>query len=95
MSWRGLPFQTVDVRPGDVFYMRFGSTKGHVGFVYRMSEDGETINTVEGNCANRVKIGRRRLSSVYGIIDFFGDDGSEDFERGLIEAKNVGKDGTR
>ena len=82
--------------PGDAFYMRFGPTKGHIGFVYRVSADGKTINTVEGNCANRVKIGRRRLDDrVYGIIDFFDGEESSRFERGLIEAKDVGKDRTR
>jgi len=83
------------VAPGDVFYMRFGPTKGHVGFVYRVSEDGTVINTVEGNCGNRVKIGRRVLDArIHGVINFF-EGRVRDFDRGLIDAKNVGKDGTR
>lgn len=82
--------------PGDAFYMRWRGG-GHIGFIYRVSEDGQEMNTVEGNCGNRVKVGRRSLSDerIFGIIDFYGEEYPDEFERGLIEAKDVAKDGTR
>jgi peptidoglycan hydrolase-like protein with peptidoglycan-binding domain len=68
--------------PGDGFVMlyRNGNGKfngrGHIGYVLRTKvEDGKAtvINTVEGNSANRVKIGRRKLSSkdIVGFINPF------------------------
>lgn len=82
--------------PGDAFYMRHTPTTGHFGLVYRVSLDGREINTVEGNCGNRVKIGYRKVDEhIYGFIDFFRGIRHQDFEHGLIKAGDVGKDGTR
>lgn len=88
--------------PGDAFVMLYKGTnkgKGHIGFVYRVSSDGNEINTVEGNCGNRVKIGKRSLldSSIAGFIDFWNDGKSlaGTFNRGLVEAADVGGAGTR
>jgi hypothetical protein len=82
--------------PGDAFYMRHTATTGHFGLVYRVSEDGRVINTVEGNCANRVKIGGRDVDErIHGFIDFFRERRHQDFEHGLIVAENVRKAGTR
>lgn len=85
------------IAPGDAFYMRWGPRTGHIGFVYRVSQDGKEINTIEGNCANRVKIGRRPIDGrIHGIIDFCGDQVFDTgFERGLIPAPKVNKDSTR
>lgn len=86
------------IAPGDAFVMKWGPRTGHIGFVYRVSEDGKEINTIEGNCANRVKIGRRPTEGkIYGVIDFCGDEvfAQGGFERGLIPVANVSKDSTR
>ena len=54
--------------PGDIFVMLYRDEngkltfRGHVGFVLRVSEDGKTINTIEGNAGNRVKVGKRNVS---------------------------------
>jgi hypothetical protein len=94
------PTNPVHPLPGDAFYMRWGPRTGHIGFVYRVSEDGTEINTIEGNCANRVKIGRRSVDDrIFGWIDFWGDSMAameySKFERGLIQAPNVGRARTR
>lgn len=82
--------------PGDAFYMRYTPTTGHIGYVYRVSEDGLVINTVEGNCANRVKVGGRDVDErIHGFIDFFRERRHDEFEHGLIVAENVRKAGTR
>jgi hypothetical protein len=90
--------------PGDAFVMLYKSGgrytgKGHIGFVYRVSRSAEEFNTVEGNCGNRVKIGKRSLSdaTIEGFIDFW-DDGRSlagEFERGLVRAGDVSRSGTR
>ena len=47
-------------RPGDVFIMLYRNKagkltgKGHTGVVLRVSEDGQTWNTLEGNAGNRL-----------------------------------------
>jgi len=92
---RGMTMVPLAPAPGDAFYMTWGPRTGHIGFVLRVSEDGKEINTVEGNCANRVKIGRRPIDyRIFGVIDFCGD-GIGGFERGLIPVPEVGRDSTR
>lgn len=89
--------------PGDAFYMRYGRGTGHIGFVYRVSQDGREINTIEGNCANRVKIGYRCIDyRIFGFINFYGEQWKDfsagilsSFERGLLEAPDVSRAGTR
>jgi hypothetical protein len=82
--------------PGDAFMMLRANGTGHVGFVYRVSEDGKRINTIEGNCGNRVKIGCRDTKTITaGFIDFVGTPRPRKFERGLVKAQNVGAHGTR
>ena len=84
-------------RPGDAFVMLHGGRKGHIGFVLRA--DDTRINTCEGNCGNRVKIGLRTWSGkddITGFINFYKDQGQPmDFERGIVSARDVGADGTR
>jgi len=67
--------------PGDAFVFQFRNAKGdftgmgHIGLVATVSQDGESFNTVEGNCGNRVKVSLRDVHSpvLVGFIDFFGD----------------------
>ncbi len=87
--------------PGDAFVIlnddpKKGWCTGHIGFVLQVAEDGKSINTVEGNCGNRVKIGRRELSDpkLKGFINIVGD--HPDFTRGSLRgAKDLGTSGTR
>jgi len=87
--------------PGDAFVILHedpteGWCTGHIGFVLQVSKSGRSINTVEGNCGNRVKIGRRTLKDplLRGFINFYGD--HPEFKRGSLRgAKNLGKRSTR
>lgn len=87
--------------PGDAFLLfkqdpENGRCPGHIGFVLQVSEDGRWINTVEGNCGNRVKIGKRSLDdrSLRGFINFYRD--YPPFARGMLRgARNVGRQRTR
>ena len=87
--------------PGDAFVILYkdpalGWCTGHIGFVLQVSRNGKSINTVEGNCGNRVKIGKRSLSdpNIRGCINFFDD--HPEFTRGSLRgAKNLGALGTR
>ncbi|HSG81729.1 MAG TPA: CHAP domain-containing protein [Gemmatimonadota bacterium] len=87
--------------PGDAFVLLHddpekGWCTGHIGFVLQVAPDGKSINTVEGNCGNRVKIGRRELSDpmMKGFINVVGD--HPEFERGSLRgAPDLGKSGTR
>lgn len=87
--------------PGDAFLiLKDDPTKGwctgHIGFVLQLSKDGQSINTVEGNCGNRVKIGLRQLSDpkLRGFINIVGD--RPEFERGSLRgARDLGSRGTR
>ena len=97
-----LGFASATPRPGDIGIMLHRSGgggftgKGHAFIVLWISEDGEWISTVEGNCGNRVKIGKRPTSSIHGYINFFR--GAErtitNFQRGMV-GKTVSGDGTR
>ena len=87
--------------PGDAFVIlhkdpKKGWCTGHIGFVLQVAKNGKSINTVEGNCGNRVKIGRRELSDpmLRGFINFYGD--HPDFTRGSLRgAKELGSQRTR
>jgi hypothetical protein len=87
--------------PGDAFVILHqepsrGWCTGHIGLVLQLGSDGRSINTVEGNCGNRVKIGTRSLGDpqLRGFINIVGDRPS--FERGSLRgAKNLGASGTR
>lgn len=68
--------------PGDVFVQLFEGGKGHTGFVIGVSLDDEWIYTAEGNAGNRLKYGKRHVSTVDGFIDFFQDGQGFDFQRG-------------
>jgi hypothetical protein len=77
--------------PGDAFVMDRGGGHGHIGFVLRVSEDGKQINTVEGNCGNRVKLGLRSLADpeIVGYIAVVEDEPTTAFERGIVLVDNV------
>lgn len=87
--------------PGDAFVIlhkkpELGRCTGHIGFVLQVAGDGRTFNTVEGNCGNRVKIGKRSLSdpNLRGFINFFGD--HPEFVRGSLRgAKRLDPADTR
>lgn len=88
--------------PGDAFVMLYKDNyrnawcTGHIGLVLQVAKDGRSINTVEGNCGDRVKIGKRSLDDpkIKGFINIVGD--RPDFERGSLRgAKDVGAGGTR
>ena len=89
------------VRPGDVGIMfktnpdKKRPKGGHIFLVLRVSADGSEVNTVEGNCGNRVKVGWRRTKDVSRFINFCGDSVPVGFERGVITADDVGRHGTR
>lgn len=83
--------------PGDAFVMDKGNGKGHIGLVLRVSVDGKRMNTIEGNCGNRVKVGLREINDeIAGFINTFGDAANPPpFKRGLKLAPKVGKHTTR
>jgi len=101
---KGLPIYSggANLCPGDAFLLfktdpDKGRPKGgHIGLVLRVSEDGSQINTVEGNCGNRVAVKLRSTSDISRFVNFYGDKGhSVDFERGLVDATDVSGSGTR
>ncbi len=88
--------------PGDAFVILHEDPEtvdrctGHIGFVLQVAEDGRSFNTVEGNCGNRVKIGRRSLADpmLRGFINIVGD--RPDFARGALRgARDLGRSRTR
>lgn len=87
--------------PGDAFVMLYRDAKGrltgkgHIGFVLRVSNDGMRINTVEGNCGNRVKVGTRDTSTIAGYIMPGHDTEPFMFTHGLNRAAKVDAEGTR
>jgi hypothetical protein len=96
------PKQTGQVpTPGDAFVLlehppENGWCTGHIGFVLQVARDGKSYNTVEGNCGNRVKIGKRFMADpqLRGFINIVGD--RPEFTRGALRgAKDLGRHGTR
>lgn len=88
--------------PGDQFVMLYTNSaghlngKGHTGFVLAVSEDGQWINTVEGNAGNRVKIGKRPISQIYGYISWYAmHDTSNEWARGLVNVSSTAGDTIR
>lgn len=83
--------------PGDWFIMQYGGGKGHIGFVLRVSKDGTKMNTIEGNCGNRVKVGLRDIADpIVGFVNPFGDEFiDQKFAYGICKVGSVGKDTTR
>lgn len=82
-------------KPGDIFVQIFSGGKGHTGFVVGVSKDGKSIYTGEGNCANRLKIGLRKINSISHFIDCLGDDQTKGFGRSKFDVQAVDAQGTR
>ena len=96
--------------PGDAFIMatskaekgkyKFTGT-GHIGYVLRVEVSrgkAVTINTVEGNSSNRVKLGKRDLSdsSIVGFINNYGtDEQPTNWQKGLVSATDTSGTATR
>lgn len=96
--WRAakrLNMATEIPKPGDIFVQLFSGGKGHTGFVVGVTEDGKTIYTGEGNCGNRLKIGKRPKSSELRFIDCLQDNQTPDFERTTFDASNTNNNTTR
>lgn len=95
--WRPKTMRAAHPLPGDAFVFDHGEGKGHIGFVLRVSKDGSEINTLEGNCANRVKLGVRRVdaSDLAGFIDNVPSEHPVEFERGVVSAASVVGETTR
>lgn len=101
------PKESFDPVPGDAFVMLYRNSRGHlsgrghIGFVLRVEmQNGRAvaINTVEGNSANRVKLGKRDLASpdIVGFINNYPDDEQpENWETGLVTAASSDGDTTR
>lgn len=97
------PKDVYEPMPGDWFLMQYrrsdGSYKGtgHVGFVLRVSEDGLSFQTVEGNCGNRVAVKTRKISqaTLIGFVNRWGVKGECDYERGLCPRMSEEATGTR
>jgi hypothetical protein len=92
---RQLGLETSEPKPGDIFIQIKESGKGHTGFVVSVSPDGNHIYTCEGNCGNRLKIGKRSRSSIHHYIDFLNDGQSEEFNRIDFDVNIVDAQGTR
>lgn len=84
--------------PGDLFIMVTNASKsqGHTGGVFRVNRTGSQFNTFEGNAGNRFKLGIRstKQSTLVGFVNLHGDEDHR-FERGIIKASDVSRDGTR
>lgn len=87
---------TIPVPGMGAMILRPGGT-GHAFLIYRVSRDGLVVNTAEGNCGNRVKVGKRRLDdgTITGFIDFCPHEPTTGFQRGLVAAASSAGDGTR
>jgi len=93
--------------PGDAFVMLYkddsGKLKGtgHIGFVLRVDKarNATAFNTVEGNCGNRVKVGRRQMdqSTLVGFINQYSSREKKptSWKTGLVATDDVGAEGTR
>jgi len=92
---RRLGLEATSAKPGDVFIQIKANGKGHTGFVAAVSPDGKHVYTCEGNCGNRLKLGKRRLQSIDHFIDCLEDDQDNEFERLDFEIDDVGREGTR
>lgn len=96
--WRAasrLGLETPQPKPGDVFIQLKSGGKGHTGFVIGVSPDNQQIYTAEGNCGNRLKIGKRDINTIQHFIDCLQDQQSLGFERGNLAVNDVSVDTTR
>ena len=87
--------QTSDPKPGDVFIQIKSGGKGHTGFVVGVSPNGKAIYTGEGNCGNRLKIGKRKRESINHFVDCLQDGQEIDFSRSNFDIKAVDDPGKK
>jgi hypothetical protein len=80
----------VKPKPGDVFIQIKSQGQGHTGFVTGVSEDGLTVATCGGNEGNRLKNGRRLVSTIQHFIDPIDDGQGLDFTRIPNAAATIG-----
>ena len=59
-------------QPGDLFAWVRADGTGHIGFVLRVSEDGNRINTIEGNSGDRVRAATRPREGLTILSPFAG-----------------------
>lgn len=81
-----------EAAPGDLFVILHGNS-GHIGIVLRKDKKSLKINTIEGNCGNRVKVGLRETADLTCFIRVFPK--VEKFSVQLLAVADVGKEGTR
>lgn len=94
----GHPDHTETPSPGDVFIiLHDGQTErrgpGHVGLITRVSLDGLTVNTVEGNIQNAVGVATRATKTFAAVLNPYGSPGPA--PSGLRAATWAGKKSTR
>ncbi len=87
--------ETNHPKPGDIFIQLKSGGKGHTGFVIGVSPDNKQIYTAEGNCGNRLKVGKRDINTIQHFIDCLQDEQTLDFERGNLAVEDVSIDNTR
>lgn len=87
------PWPELQAQPGDVFVilhtgdvMQRGPS--HVGFIGRVSDDGERVNTIEGNLRNGVRVATRQMDEFTAVIHPYRsvEDFQAPYDRGLIPA---------
>ena len=88
-------FEVMMPKPGDIFVQEKRRGKGHTGFVIGVSRDGQSIYTNEGNCGNRLKIGRRKISTITRFLDVLDDNQDDSWTRGELNASDVSSDTDR
>lgn len=87
---------TTRPKPGDIFCQLHEDGTGHTGFgtAFSLPLTGAAMAaTIEGNCGNRLKHGRRDRLTIEAWIDVFQDDQEEVFQD--IALVNLGPSATR
>lgn len=80
--------------PGDIFVIIHGTT-GHTGVLLRKNTMSTKINTTEGNCGNRVKVGLRETKDIAWYISVFPELPEAQRSSPLLKVKSTGRSGTR
>jgi hypothetical protein len=67
------------IRPGDIFIISNPASPnkrgtGHTGLVQSVNKKQTEIGTLEGNCGNKVKAGRRKVADLTGFINPYRSD---------------------
>lgn len=90
------------LRPGDIFVILHPKQPGkpqtgHTGLVGSVNKQQTLVGTLEGNCGNRFKAGRRNVGDLTGIINpyFLAEDCVTDFDHSLPGGEDVARASTR